>query len=349
MLDILKNDSDVDTAIDPRTIILTSLPAFGTATVNQTGVVSYTPGTGFRGVDSFSYVVRDAAGNISNESTVNLTVNSIPQASNDGAFTFKNQPVTVDVLANDIDFDGVLNRSSVQLVAQPVPSGAATVLPDGRIQFTPANNFTGSVQFQYFVLDNVGSPSNIATVQLQILASAFQNPVEALDVSGDNVISAIDALLVINYINVSDPEDLFLPNAGIVPPPFLDVNGDESVSAFDALLIINYLNTQPVGEGEGVGQDAGESSTATDLSSLATPMIVTMVTAEDMVATVGPTVVQELQLALSQELQSYTSQTSSSSTSSSVLDEVAELLASDQAESGDLGDGLGVDSYFAEI
>ncbi len=45
----------------PASIVITSLPAFGTVVVNQTGVVQYTPGGGFRGNDSFRYTVRDTA------------------------------------------------------------------------------------------------------------------------------------------------------------------------------------------------------------------------------------------------------------------------------------------------
>ncbi len=94
--------------------------------------------------------------------------------------------------------------------------------------------------FSYFVTDNTGSPSNIATVQVTV-GSAWRNPVLNLDVNDDGVVSPIEALLVINYLNTGLPTDL--PTTGIVAPPYYDPSGDEKVSAIDALLIINYLNT----------------------------------------------------------------------------------------------------------
>ncbi len=77
LLDLLANDTDIDTSIDPRTIVITSLPAFGTVVVNATGVVSYAPGIGFRGIDTFAYTVKDLAGNVSNEATVSVVVNNV--------------------------------------------------------------------------------------------------------------------------------------------------------------------------------------------------------------------------------------------------------------------------------
>lgn len=65
------------------------------------------------------------------------------------------------------------------------------------------------------------------------------NPTRALDASGDNLVSPLDALLVINRLNL----------AGATPfpsPPvfvgYLDTSGDGNISPLDALLIINDLN-----------------------------------------------------------------------------------------------------------
>ena len=61
LLDVLANDVDVDSSINAASINVTSLPAFGSVVVNQTGVIQYTPGGGFRGVDTFRYTVRDTS------------------------------------------------------------------------------------------------------------------------------------------------------------------------------------------------------------------------------------------------------------------------------------------------
>jgi VCBS repeat-containing protein len=293
-LDVLINDSDIDSPIDAASIRVTSLPAFGTVVVNQTGVIQYSSGGGFRGVDTFRYTVRDGAGNVSNEAQVTVTVNNRPIANPDTATTFKNQPIDINVLANDSDLDGTLNPASVQIVVAPSPSGTATVLANGSIRFVPATNFSGSVTLSYIVSDDVGTVSNVANVDVRVQRSKWQNPRSALDVNADTFISPIDALLIINRLN--DPTfERDLTKSNFVPPPFLDVNGDETVSAIDALLVINYLNTTRSAGGEGEGEGEGEAN-------LSATTYAMMVTPQQMIATVGNQVVQEIQATLNESL-----------------------------------------------
>ncbi|MEZ6150590.1 MAG: Ig-like domain-containing protein [Pirellulaceae bacterium] len=277
-LDILANDSDVDSTIDPRTIEITSRPGFGTLTVNQTGGVTYTPESGFRGNDVFRYTVKDSTGTVSNEAEVVLVVNSAPVAANDSAFTVKGDPVTINVLSNDRDVDGALDTSSVRIEVSPAPNGSVEVLPTGAIRFTPASGFAGEATFAYSVLDNVGTRSNVATVNVRVQNSRWQNPQNSLDVNADGFVSPIDVLLVINYLNGHG--NPILPDSGVVPPPYLDPTGDELVTPNDVLQIINYLNANSQG-GRGEGESSGVE--------YAMP-----ITPQQMVDTVGPGIVQEL-------------------------------------------------------
>jgi len=82
----------------------------------------------------------------------------------------------------------------------------------------------------------------------------WRNPFQPLDVNGDRLVSALDALVVINLLNRQGPTQLSGPRttlggsgrglapAGEEPAPFYDVNGDGLVSALDALNVINKLN-----------------------------------------------------------------------------------------------------------
>lgn len=79
--------------------------------------------------------------------------------------------------------------------------------------------------------------------------SQWQNPTNRHDVNGDAEVSPIDALLVINDLNLRGSRSLASTN--FVPPPFIDVSGDGSVSPIDVLLVINYLNARNGGGGEG--------------------------------------------------------------------------------------------------
>lgn len=288
LLDVLSNDTDIDTAIDPRTITITSLPSSGSAVVNQTGVIEYTAGAGFRGVDQLGYTVRDGAGNVSNEAFVTITINNAPVAVDDSTFTFKNEAITIDVLDNDSDLDGTLDPSTVQIVASPSPSGTATIQDDGTIVFTPSAEFFGDVQFSYVVADDVGTISNVADVRVRVQRSRWQNPNGNLDVNADGFVSPIDALIVVNYLN--NGNETFLPNSGVEPAPFLDPTGDENATPLDALVIINFLNSN-----SGGGGAEGEA----DLTNEAYVM---MVTPEQIIETVGEQVVREIQQSLDESL-----------------------------------------------
>ena len=78
--------------------------------------------------------------------------------------------------------------------------------------------------------------------------STWQNPVRTNDVSGDGLVTARDALLLINQLNTGSK----LPPQVAGQFFFADTNGDGRVTAIDALLIINEINTSVAGgEGEG--------------------------------------------------------------------------------------------------
>lgn len=287
LLSVLANDTDIDSTIDSRTIQITRVPIFGTVTVNQTGVVQYAAEAGFRGTDTFGYVVRDELGAVSNEAIVTVIVNNPPVANPDVTFTYKNEAIVIPVLANDSDVDGSINPSTVEIVVLPTPSGTATVQSDGTIRYTPGAGFAGDVTLSYVVSDNVGTVSNVARVSIRVLNSKWQNPVQNLDVNADGRITPIDALLVINYLN--DPtKDRFLPNTGLVPPPYLDTDGNERVSPNDALLVVNYLNERSAGGG-------GEGEGSNGMSYYAM-----MVTPQQMVDTVGAAVVRDVERMLAQ-------------------------------------------------
>ncbi|MCU0960500.1 MAG: dockerin type I domain-containing protein, partial [Pirellulaceae bacterium] len=78
------------------------------------------------------------------------------------------------------------------------------------------------------------------------------NPRQPLDVNDDGMISPIDALIPINYLNRNGGHKLL---GAATSAPYLDVNGDGFISAIDALQVINHLNRSPAGgEGEGEGE-----------------------------------------------------------------------------------------------
>ena len=92
--------------------------------------------------------------------------------------------------------------------------------------------------------------------QRDVNAFPWQNPRDPLDVDDLGSVIPLDALIIINELNMHGAHELLTPNAGYEPPPYLDVSGDNHLSPLDALLIINFLNHQSNG-GSGGEAPAG--------------------------------------------------------------------------------------------
>ncbi len=81
----------------------------------------------------------------------------------------------------------------------------------------------------------------------------YLNPDLKADVNDDGLVQPLDALLIINDVNLNGVRNLSQPtNFPIVKYEFVDVSGDNVVSALDALLVINELN-RAQGEPSDVG------------------------------------------------------------------------------------------------
>ena len=111
-IDVLANDTAF---VDDVTVTVTTLPTKGTAIVSgspgpQAGIlITYTANIGDVGDDSFIYTVLDADGVTSDTATVALAVGL--GAKNDTATTTRNQPVNINVGANDTGFDNTVTVS----------------------------------------------------------------------------------------------------------------------------------------------------------------------------------------------------------------------------------------------
>jgi hypothetical protein len=169
ILSVLSNDTSNGGTLDAASIHIDAAPIHGTAVITN-GQVVYTPAQGYAGVDAFQYSVKDNFGTASNVATVSLSVQPPPVASNDTASLQANQSATVDVLANDESAGGTLDAASISIAAPPA-HGTATVA-NGEIVYAPAAGYSGSDSFQYSVKDNLGAPSNVATVSIDIAATS---------------------------------------------------------------------------------------------------------------------------------------------------------------------------------
>jgi len=175
---LMFNDTDVDTPnkVQFRTVAVTT-PAHGTATLNTTGSVTYTPAAGYSGADSFTYAMSDGL-LTSNYAIVTMTVgNRPPVATDDGTNTTPAYVLNEDgtltvsaanrVTANDSDPD---NDVLTAVLIGGATQGQVTLNADGSFVYTPNANFNGTDHFSYQVTDSSGQVSNPATVYIGVTA-----------------------------------------------------------------------------------------------------------------------------------------------------------------------------------
>ena len=81
----------------------------------------------------------------------------------------------------------------------------------------------------------------------RLLASDWHNALVSTDVNNDRNISPLDALLVINKLNVDGSKPLPQLSPGAKPTAYYDTSGDGVLTPLDALKVINSLNANRQG------------------------------------------------------------------------------------------------------
>ena len=82
------------------------------------------------------------------------------------------------------------------------------------------------------------------------MGNVWHNHASRWDVNGQEGVTPLDVLIIINYIN-AHPGDFSLPLPPPLPPPYYDVSNDEQVTPLDVLWVINYINSHIFGASAG--------------------------------------------------------------------------------------------------
>ena len=268
---VLANDGDVDG--DSLTAVLVDAPAHGTLTLNADGSFTYTPESGFRGIDSFTYQASD--GELTSQvATVTITVNTAPVGQHDAYELDEDGALTVDaatgVLANDADPDG---DSLTAVLVTPPSHGTLTLNPDGSFEYAPAADFHGTDTFTYVANDGLAD-SNVVTVTITVNpvndAPVAQDDTYEMDEDGVLTVDAAAGVLANDTDADGDPLTAVLvtpPNHGTLTlnpdgsfeyTPDVDFHGTDSFSyvANDGTensnvatvsIVVNPVNDPPVG------------------------------------------------------------------------------------------------------
>jgi VCBS repeat-containing protein len=172
---VLANDGD----LDGETITATLLDGVsqGTLTLNADGSFSYTPPSGYAGIESFTYKVSDGIdfsyGRVFIEvAGTHANPTDVPTARNDFYRVSHGQTLEVDsaegLLVNDVDPNG--DSLEAVLVAGP-SQGSLTWNADGSFEYTPTvAAFVGTDSFTYKANDG-SNDSGVATVTIEVVNS----------------------------------------------------------------------------------------------------------------------------------------------------------------------------------
>ncbi|MEL6750483.1 MAG: tandem-95 repeat protein, partial [Pseudomonadota bacterium] len=168
----------------------------GAVADNGDGTLRYTPNSNYSGTDTITYTIDDGNG-ASSIGTIQLVVtpvNDNPDAVADTASGTEDTPFNIDVLLNDTDVEG----DSLTITAVSAASGSATT--DGAtVQYTPAQDFTGTDTITYTVDDgNGGTDTTTVTVTVA--------PVNDAPVANDDTATTDEDTDVVINVRANDTD-----------------------------------------------------------------------------------------------------------------------------------------------
>ncbi|MDW8069808.1 MAG: Ig-like domain-containing protein, partial [Anaerolineae bacterium] len=277
---VLGNDTDPDLSPEFLVAQLVAGPEHGTLEYfNSDGSFKYRPPRNFEGTDTFTYRAMDTSGAFSEARVIIRVMALVGFHAFDDAYQGEmNQPLVIPapgVLENDV-YSGPWDWFAY--LVEPPPIGTLEVhgpAPwfDGGFTYIPPRGWTGTTQFFYKAVDEVGAESNVARVTITITGqnrppsalndgySTFKNT--ALTVSAPGVLA-----------NDSDPDgdpltahlvqgpthgllEFFNPDGSFIYRPAANFAGQDSFryravdpsGAFsEATVIISVQNRAPVAQ-----------------------------------------------------------------------------------------------------
>ncbi|WP_256928077.1 cadherin-like domain-containing protein, partial [Vibrio parahaemolyticus] len=139
----------------------------GTLVDNGDGTWTFTPQIDDDTEVSFTFdIIDDEDIVVSGSANLDiLPINDAPNAENDVITTEEDTAVTIDVLVNDSDVEG--DALSIQSASVPSEQGSVDIV-DGKLVFTPAENFHGDAEITYTLTD--GALTDQATVNVTVNA-----------------------------------------------------------------------------------------------------------------------------------------------------------------------------------
>ncbi|EIU6779239.1 tandem-95 repeat protein, partial [Vibrio parahaemolyticus] len=202
-IDVLVNDSDVEG--DALSIQSASVPSEQGSVDIVDGKLVFTPAENFNGEATITYIVTD--GDLTDEAKVTVTVtpvNDSPVAVDDTTSIQEDTAVTIDVLTNDTDVDG--DKLSIESASVPKEQGTVEVV-DGKLVFTPVENFNGDAEITYIVTDGQLTDEAKVTVTVNPVNDAPTIKVDAVESITEDAVSTDTVVATLTVRDTDTPED----------------------------------------------------------------------------------------------------------------------------------------------
>lgn len=195
------------------------------------------------------YLSADELGLTTMATTYLKTTRMLSMMSPEETIVESNGPLTVVVTKTILDEEVTvsLTSSAPDRVWVPasvtIPAGALeasfTIIPtDDRI-FAP----TATVTIRAEAADHSSSSVSLTLTDDDPEMSPWQNPRDPMDINDDGRVTPLDALMLINEINLSGSGHLTESSwASGSKPLFVDSSGDGVLSSLDVLLVVNQIN-----------------------------------------------------------------------------------------------------------
>ena len=168
-----------------------------------------------------------------------VATNTAPVAVNDAVSTLEDQPITFNMLTNDLDAEGdTLTASIVNEASFTAPlNGTLAQNADGSFTYTPNANYFGSDTFTYTANDG-SLDSNLATVSITI------TPVNDAPVAGDASATTLeDTALILDLVAHSSDIDADTLTPSIVQGPANGVLTQNADGTYTYTPNANYFGT----------------------------------------------------------------------------------------------------------
>lgn len=205
---VLNNDSAVSGqgTLDPATLAVVTDPGNGQAIVETDGTVTYRPDASFVGTDTFEYTIADTSGNVSDPTTVTVTIDQRvpPTTVADTGSGLQGDDINIAVLDNDQAEQGQLDPSTLTVVRDPA-SGQVTVNADGTLTYVPNSGFVGTDTFEYTIADTVGNVSTSTDVTVTV--GSRNPPTTGDDFGGGAAADDIVIAVLDNDSSINGPLD----------------------------------------------------------------------------------------------------------------------------------------------